>query len=120
MAAIAAARVELDHSVIKSPYDGSIIARSIDEGYVVGSGQAVLTLSEDAVLQVHVGVPPAVAQSLTSGDLLRVVIRDQQLPARLKSVVAQIDENTRSQEIVSTLTLTPENKVVPGDIAGWK
>lgn len=117
VAAIAAARVELDHSVIKSPYDGSIVARSIDEGYVISSGQSVLTISEDAVLQVHVGVPPTVAQSLTSGDLLRVVIRDQQLPARLKSVVSQIDENTRSQEIISTLTLSPENKVVPGDIA---
>ncbi len=92
VAAIAATRVDLEHSVIKSPYDGSITARSIDEGYVVGSGEPVLTISEDAVLQVHVGVPPAVAQSLSSGDLLRVVVRDQQLPARLKSVVAQVDE----------------------------
>lgn len=117
VAAIAAARVELDHSIIRSPYDGSIIARSLDEGYVVASGQPVVTISEDSVLQVHVGVPPAVAQSLTSGDLLRVVIRDQQLPARLKSVVAQVDETTRSQEVITTLTLTPENKVVPGDIA---
>ncbi len=116
-AAIAAARVELEHSVIKSPYDGSIIARSIDEGYVVSSGQPVLTISEDAVLQAHVGVPPAVAQSLTSGDMLRVIVREQQLPARLKSVVAQVDETTRSQEVIATLSLTPENKVVPGDIA---
>lgn len=116
-AAIAAARVDLEHSLIKSPYDGSIIARSIDEGYVVSSGQPVLTVSEDAVLQVHVGVPPAVAQSLNTGDLLRVLVREQQLPARLKSVVSQVDENTRSQEVVATLVLTPENKVVPGDIA---
>ena len=116
-AAIAAARVDLEHSLIKSPYDGSIIARGIDEGYVVSSGQPVLTISEDAVLQVHVGVPPNVAQSLTSGDLMRVIVREQQLPARLKSVIAQVDENTRSQEVIAQLTLTPENKVVPGDIA---
>lgn len=116
-AAIAAARVELEHSVIKSPYEGSIVARTLDEGYVVASGQPVLTISEDSVLQVHAGVPPLVAQSLANGDLLRVVIRDQQLPARLKSVVSQVDENTRSQEVIAALTLTAENKVTPGDIA---
>ncbi len=76
-----------------------------------------MTISEDAVLQAHVGVPPAVAQSLQSGDLLRVLVRDQQLPARLKSVVAQVDENTRSQEVIAALSLAPENKVIPGDIA---
>ena len=72
---------------------------------------------EDAALQVHVGVPPAVAQSLSSGALLRVIVREQQLPVRLKSVVAQIDENTRSQEVIATLNLKPEDQVVPGDIA---
>ena len=117
LAGIAAAQVELEHSVIKSPYDGSIVARSIDEGYVVSSGQPVVTISEDAALQVHVGVPPAVAQSLSSGVMLRVIVREQQLPVRLKSVVAQIDENTRSQEVIATLNLTPGDKVVPGDIA---
>ncbi|MCC6509853.1 MAG: efflux RND transporter periplasmic adaptor subunit [Pirellulaceae bacterium] len=116
-AAIAAARVDLDHSVIKSPFDGSIIARDIDEGSVVGSGRSVLTISEDAVLQAHVGVPPAVAQSLVVGSIVRVVVRDQSLAARIKSVVAQVDEATRSQEVVATLALTPEDKVVPGDIA---
>ncbi len=117
VAAIEAARIDLEHSVIKSPYDGSIVARDIDEGYVVSSGQPVLTISEDAQLQAHVGVPPNVAQSLATGTVLRVVVRDQQLPARLKSVVAQIDENTRSQEVIATLANTPENKIVPGDIA---
>lgn len=117
IAAIAAARVDLEHSLIKSPYDGSIVARNIDEGYVVSSGQPALTISEDAVLQVHVGVPPTVAQSLSTGDVVRVLVRDQQLPARLKSIVAQIDESTRSQEVIAALTLSPENKVVSGDIA---
>jgi multidrug efflux pump subunit AcrA (membrane-fusion protein) len=116
-AAIAAAQVDLEHSVIKSPFAGSIVTRSIDEGSVVASGQPIVTINEDTVLQAHVGVPANIAQSLNSGDLLRVLIRDQAIPARLKSIVAQIDETTRSQEVVATLALSPENKVVPGDIA---
>ncbi len=103
--------------MIRSPFDGSIIARNLDEGYVVTAGQPVLVISEDSVLQAHVGVPPNLAQTLEPNAVVRVLIRDQIIPARLKSIVAQVDEATRSQEVIATLSVSESQKIVPGDIA---
>ena len=51
--------VALDLSVLKAPYAGSITARMADEGTVVSPGQRILTLVEDGVLEVRIGLPPA-------------------------------------------------------------
>ncbi len=116
-AAIDAAQVDLDHSVIRSPYSGTIVARDIDEGYVVNSGRPVLTISEDSAMQAHFGIPPAAADALTIGNELTIVVRDRVIPAKLKSIVATVDESTRTQEIIATLQPTSEMKVTLGDAA---
>jgi len=50
--------VDLDKSVLRAPFDGTVSDRAVDEGVVVASGQSVLSLVAAGPLEARVGVPP--------------------------------------------------------------
>ncbi len=88
--------VALDLSNLVAPYAGSITARSADEGTVVSPGQHLLTLVEDGVLEVRVGLPPEVAAGLSAGTVHELEVAGAMHPARLHALLETVETDTRT------------------------
>jgi RND family efflux transporter MFP subunit len=69
-AAVAAARAQLAHAEIRAPYAGTVQARRIDPGDLVGPGQPLLEL-EGGGLELVASVSEAEARGLALGKELR-------------------------------------------------
>ncbi|MEM6835351.1 MAG: efflux RND transporter periplasmic adaptor subunit [Cyanobacteria bacterium P01_C01_bin.120] len=96
--------VDLDKSVLRSPFDGKIGTRTVDEGVVVASGQAILSLVEAGPLEARVGVPPAVADILTAGEEVSVSVGDLVYPATITALLPELDANSRTVTVVLQMT----------------
>jgi len=88
--------VSLDLSHLRAPYAGSVVARLADEGSVVSPGQRILTLVEDGVLEVRVGVPPEAARELEPGAAHAIEIGGRSHPARLHALLETVETETRT------------------------
>ncbi len=93
---IKALEVSLELASIRAPYDGSVVARMVDEGTVVSPGQPIFRLLESASLEAHVGVPPDALPALREGMVYQVTVREESYPAVLTDVLAEVDAETRT------------------------
>ena len=103
-ARIAEVDVNLAKSTLTAPFTGRIAAKAADEGTVVGAGQTVMRLLEDAVPEVRVGVPTQLATQLQPGQPRQVTLGSQTYPAIVTSVVPEVDSVTRTQTVILTLS----------------
>jgi RND family efflux transporter MFP subunit len=105
-AAIRALDVDLDKSVLTAPFAGEVTARMLDEGAVVAPGAAVLDLIERDRPQVRVGLPEAVAASLSQGQPITIETALGPVGATVNAVRADIDPRTRTQIVLLDLPAT--------------
>ena len=103
--------VDLEKSVLYAPFDGTISTRSMDEGVVAGSGQAVLSLVETGPLEARVGIPPAVADTLNVGSEQTVRLGDRTYTASLTALLPELDMTSRT--VIAVLQL-PEADLTVG------
>ncbi|WP_204141475.1 efflux RND transporter periplasmic adaptor subunit [Halomicronema sp. CCY15110] len=92
--------VDLDKSVLRAPFDGVVSARSVDEGVVVAGGQAVLSLVEAGPLEAKVGVPPAVADTLSEGEEVAITVGDRPYTATITALLPELDATSRTVTVV--------------------
>jgi RND family efflux transporter MFP subunit len=88
-AALRGARYRLEHSVIRAPFDGIVVARDAEVGQtVVANLQAptLLGLAEAGRYRAVAPVPLDAASGLTVGSEATVVIGAQRYPGRIASV----------------------------------
>lgn len=71
-AAVAAARASLAYSEIRAPFDGTVQARRVDPGDLVGPGQPIAELESDG-LELAASLSAAEARDLAVGAKLRFV-----------------------------------------------
>lgn len=114
---IKSAQIELDHSSIRSPYSGTIVDRLVHEGVVVPAATPAFVVNEDTDLEVYFGIPPNLIDTLVEGMDLRLNVRNQDINAKLKSIVPQIDDDTRTLRAIAIIESKDCSKVYPGDIA---
>ncbi|MDB9529521.1 efflux RND transporter periplasmic adaptor subunit [Oscillatoria sp. CS-180] len=88
--------VDLEKSVLYAPFDGTISVRSLDEGVVAGSGQAVLSLVEAGSLEARVGIPPEIANTLTLGSEQTVRMGDRTYTASVTALLPELDDISRT------------------------
>ena len=103
--------VDLEKSVLYAPFDGTISIRSMDEGVVAGSGQAVLSLVETGPLEARVGIPPAVADTLTVGSAQTVRLGDRTYTAPITALLPELDATSRT--VIAVLQI-PEADLTVG------
>ncbi|MBW2312724.1 MAG: efflux RND transporter periplasmic adaptor subunit [Deltaproteobacteria bacterium] len=108
--------VALDLSTLAAPYAGSIVARLADEGSVVSPGQRILTLVEDGVLEVRVGLPPEVARSLEPGTEHAIEIDGRMHPAKLHALLDTVETDTRTVTALFRFAERPMG-VLDGELA---
>jgi multidrug efflux pump subunit AcrA (membrane-fusion protein) len=114
---IAAARVDIQHSSIRSPFTGIIVDRIIHEGVVASPGSPVFVINEDVELEALFGIPPSILDTIEPDKPLTLTVRDSVIQAKLKSIVPQVDDETRTITIVATIAPADCKLVYPGDIA---
>ncbi|WP_161470961.1 efflux RND transporter periplasmic adaptor subunit [Tropicimonas marinistellae] len=97
-ATIRSVKLRIEKSELRSPYSGTVGARTIDVGTSVAAGVPVVRLMTDGVANVRVGVP----LWLEPGELQRATLHSEgrMLPARLNSVRPDIDPLTRTRTAI--------------------
>ncbi|MEM8737553.1 MAG: efflux RND transporter periplasmic adaptor subunit [Planctomycetota bacterium] len=116
-ALIAAVEVDLEDSVLKAPFAGTIRRRAVDEGSVVSAGQAVVELVEGGPREAWVGLPVEVASELAVGERSRLSLGDRELTGRVKAVLPTVDPRTRTVDAVFEFEASEmSDGAVPGRI----
>ncbi|MGJ3246532.1 MAG: efflux RND transporter periplasmic adaptor subunit [Elainellaceae cyanobacterium] len=116
-ATIANIDIDLDKSILKAPFDGTISERLVDEGTVVASGQTIFKLVEDSQLEARVGVPATAVNRLQSNPNQQLIVGETAYQATVTSVLPELDEMTRTLTVVFALTDPATPDISPGQVA---
>ncbi len=116
-ASIANLDIELQKSVLRAPFTGTISARLVDEGTVVSPGQSILRLVENGNLEARIGVPVANASQLRKDSTLPLKIGSKTYPAKISSILPELDFSTRTLTLILTLHQSAVTEVSPGQVA---
>jgi multidrug efflux pump subunit AcrA (membrane-fusion protein) len=116
-ARIAQIDIDISKSTLRAPFGGIISAQQLYEGTVVGSGQPVLRLIEQAAPEARIGIPQTVASGLQVGDPVTVRVGTDPYAATVKSLLPEVDPTTRTQLVVFQLDPSALTRVNPGQTA---
>ncbi|NEO77940.1 efflux RND transporter periplasmic adaptor subunit [Moorena sp. SIO4G3] len=119
-ARLASLEIELENSILKAPFSGTISGRLLDEGTVVSPGQPILRLVEDGAIQARIGVPVSATDQLQLNSEQSLQIGQKTYPARVSSILPELDSSTRTLTVVLTLDPLAVRQVSPGQVARWK
>lgn len=117
--------VQIDKTVMRAPFAGTISARLVDEGAVVSLQMPAVAfhLVESGALEVRTGLPPKIADALSSGDLVPVLrARGAELAVRSTRILPTVDAATRTVPAIFRLDSAPvigesAAEVRDGDVA---
>lgn len=109
--------ITIAKSVLKSPFDGVVSVRNLDEGTVIEAGRPVMRLLEDTRPEVKIGVPISVANKMQLGSKQQVTIGGEQYSATVSSILPEVDRATRTRSVVLKLSPTTLMQISPGQIA---
>lgn len=113
-AGIADVDVTVGKSTLNAPFDGIISAQPVDEGMVVGAGQAVVRLVESEVPEARIGLPVETANRLQPGSPVAVTLGTERYAATVKSVLPEVDPDTRTQIVLFQLEQAAIASASPG------
>ena len=115
-AALKSLKIDRDMATLTARFDGSITRRYLDEGTAIAAGTPVVRLIEDKKLEIHVGLPAATASSLTPGELHMFRYQGRKVMAKLRSVLRNVDQSTRTVTAIFDVRDGGEN-MRAGDLA---
>jgi len=95
--------VRLELASLTAPFDGVITARHLDEGAIAPPGAPVVTLVEDARLEMRVSIPAGEAARLEPGQTYPVEFAQGRAEARLRAVTGVIEREQRAVTAVFDL-----------------
>jgi RND family efflux transporter MFP subunit len=91
-------RIELEirKAVIRAPFDGVVIKRSVDRGEWLAEGQTVAVLARDDVIDIMVEVPESYIRQVRSGGKVRVTIAGEEIEGSVAALIPRGDVATRN------------------------
>lgn len=98
--------IMVDESVMLAPFPGRIQQRHQDEGSQAQPGEPVLRLVEIRHREAHVGIPESMFGRLIAGEIYALRWADSRMSGRLKTVLPEVDPESRT--VTAVLTLTDE------------
>jgi len=102
-AARAAARIAVDEASLRAPFAGIIQSRYRDEGSQLAAGEPLLRLVEDTAREAHIGIPETIAATLQATTTHQIVWNGARFPARLRAILPEVDNSTRSLRAIFLL-----------------
>jgi RND family efflux transporter MFP subunit len=112
-AALEANAVRRDKSELRAPFAAVIAERRMDTGVVAAAGTPVFSLVQEVVREVHSGVPAAMTQSLSIGDIIEVRSGPATTDGTVVGLGPVVDPATRSR----ILRVSVEEDWAPGQLA---
>jgi RND family efflux transporter MFP subunit len=109
--------VTLNKSTLQAPFDGIVSSQQVDEGVVVGAGQAIVRLIASEAPEARIGMPESAARTLPVGTSVTVSLGPDQYTATVKSVLPEVDADTRTQMVVFQMEPTVLARITPGETA---
>jgi HlyD family secretion protein len=122
VAAVTVAQTNLDHTIIRSPIDGTVVARSVDVGQTVAASlqaPTLFTIAQDLTkMQVYVSTDESDVGTIHAGQEVNFNV-DAFPTQRFKGKVSAVRLNaTTVQNVVTYTTVVdfdnPEMKLFPG------
>jgi len=95
--------IDLEKSVLKAPFAGTVTARHVDEGAVVQAGAPVLDLAETARIHARVGVTADAAQQLETRQRYPLAVGERRVRGTLVSKRPDIQTGTRTVTALFTI-----------------
>jgi RND family efflux transporter MFP subunit len=95
-AGLTRSRVRLEQTELRAPHEGVVAAIPARAGQALDAGASAVRLVDLNRPLVHVGVPVAVAATLTPGAHLILAMADERHPAKLISLAPAVDASTRT------------------------
>jgi RND family efflux transporter MFP subunit len=102
---------------LKAPFDGTISARYVDSGAVVGPTTPILRIINPDDLFVRFAIPEDRAATVAAGQKLRIAIETMtDVPATVEKVAPEVDAASRMIVAEAKLDLTPawKGRIRPG------
>jgi len=115
-AALELAEINLQESVLKSPMNGVVTRKHIDEGNLVSVGQPVVTIADIAQIKVIIAVSEKYTTLVKEGLPCRLMVDaypDKVFAAKVSSVWPALDAATRSLQVEIRLE-NPGLELKPG------
>ncbi len=120
-ASLYATELKLEKSTLVAPFNGTISKRHHNLGEVIALGSPVFTLIGTSQQQAYIGVPIAVAQTLTTNQMVNILIGSKSYKGRVAGISAEIDSVTRTVQLRIDLPsndLSKSNQpIINGEIA---
>jgi RND family efflux transporter MFP subunit len=88
--------LEIKKSVIRSPYDGVVVRRSVDRGEWLAKGKPVAVLARDEVVDIVVEVPETAIGQIRPGLAARVSAGGESFDGAVFALVPRVSETTRT------------------------
>ncbi|MFM2044539.1 MAG: hypothetical protein RLY86_3115 [Pseudomonadota bacterium] len=95
-AAIRSVDIDLEKSVLRAPFAGTVGARMVDEGAVVSAGTAVADLLESDRPRARIGLSPDAAAGLAPGAAVTLHHNGRPFPARIVALRPDMETATRT------------------------
>jgi RND family efflux transporter MFP subunit len=103
--------VDLNSSTIKSPFDGVVDRRLLDEGVIVSAGVPVVIILEKDNFEAQVGIPNEYVSYLTIGEEVELESESGKI---LKANVVRISPAIRGETRTQLVTLKVQNSSLVG------
>jgi len=95
--------VQLNESVLRSPFDACVSDRFVEPGAVTAPGVPAFRLIDAESPEVWIGIPPEFLSTIQSAKEVQLTISDRSYHATVKSILPELDEITRTNTIVLEL-----------------
>jgi RND family efflux transporter MFP subunit len=102
-AAIARIEVDIEKSVVRVPFSGTVATRSADPGAVVAAGAPVVDILETGRPQARIGLSPEAARALTPGDAVTLSAASRTVHGIVTRVRPDLSPATRTVPVVIDL-----------------
>jgi len=92
------------YAALRAPFAGTVVSRTAAVGDLAAPGMPLMEVAADGPREVSLGVPPEVAQALSSGD--EIVVQGEsagQATAKIRAIASGADPRTRTFEVRADL-----------------
>lgn len=95
-AGIAGAESRFAETVLRAPFDGTVLKRNLEPGDTAMPGSPVLTVQSSQKLRVEAAIPESCARRLQPGETLKAVIAGSSHSVGIEEIAPAADPQTRT------------------------
>ena len=111
-ASVRNAEIVIEKSELRAPFDAVVSKRIAEPGSIVGPNVPIVRLVSVGEREAHVGISPKFANMAEIGESYTLFIEGKAIPARLRSVGADVDPQTLT--VLAVLTLPKDQPIRVG------